>query len=166
MQASYDSLAAIGDASDLVVLGTLTGIRPGRDVEVTETKETEYQATITVRVDEVLKGRPVEAAAGALQVEFLLAFSPGSYDPWAKSAPIGDRVVLFLVNKGAEATRLGLAPDAPGWGVDYYTVRNGQGFVRDAGGTSQVKPDADPWLLALSGRPFDEVVSEVRATLS
>lgn len=166
-QQRYPALDDLVQASDLIVVGTVESLEPGRDRKIVETGEVEYNATAKVAISDVLKGTPksTAASAGVVNVEFLLGFQPGLLTPFAKSLP-RDRVLLFLRNKGEEARSLGATPDAPGAGTHYYFVRGLQGVIRDRNGSGSVLPDeSGDWLNDLDGRPFTEVVEEVRAVI-
>lgn len=103
----YDSAEAMADAADLVVVGRITGFRPGRQAGAEDPVAGPVQfVDAVVAVDEVLGGSAPRgpAPAGALAVEFLAPVgAPDQLRGYlADLRPLVDRgtVVLFLRDKG------------------------------------------------------------------
>lgn len=170
---SFDSLGSLIRDADLVVVGEVTEFRDGRRIVFPETGETIYTAEVRVRVSDTLRGSPISPSnsPGTVVVETSMGFlpDPSRLAALEASTPIGSRVILFLVNKSADAVRHGFSPDAPYAGEIYYFLRNGvQSAIRDDAGTAGIGPGAEnpPWLAKLKGRPFDKVVSDIRAAAS
>lgn len=168
-QATYGSLLEIVATSDVVVVATVKDVAPGRKIPVPGTGETEYMATMTLDVDDVIKGSVASPAGapGTIQVETLLSFNPpGSIlDAMVQSVPKGRQVLLFLGNWTAEVLRHGLPATHPAAGDDYYFVLTGiEGYVLNVGQKGQVSREADvDWLRDLNARPFSEIVSMTRS---
>lgn len=160
--------------ADLVAVGVVTEFRDGRRMFFPETNETVYMAEVRVRVSDTLRGTLIspDDAPGTVVVETSIGFGPNPslFAGLDASAPIGSRVVLFLVNKEADAVRRGSPPDAPYRGeAYYYGLSNGiQASIRDEAGTAGVGPGAEaaPWLAKIKDRPFDRVVRDIRAAAS
>ena len=169
----YDSLGSIIRATDLVVVGEVTEFREGRQIVFPETNETMYMVEVRVRVDDALRGSLIspDDAPGTVVVETSIGFGPNPHAmaDLGSSFPVGNRVVLFLVNTNAAADRNGSPPDAPYRGEIYYLLPNGtQAAIWDEAGTAGVGPgsEATPWLAKFKGQPFDKVVRDIRATAS
>ena len=124
---SFDSLGSMIRDADLVVVGVVTEFRDGRRMFFPETNETAYMAEVRVRVSDTLRGTLIspDDAPGTVVVETSIGFGPNPslFAGLDASAPIGSRVVLFLVNEEADAVRRGSPPDAPYRGEAYYYVR-------------------------------------------
>lgn len=167
---TFESLAAVIRASDLVAVGTVREFRDGRRIFFSETGETMYQAEVRVRVDEILHGSLISPRddPGTVVVETSLGFAPNPSRLAAlqASAPVGNRVILFLLNINAASARNGDAPDRPYLGEIYYFAPNGiQDAIWDAGGAAAIGSGAEayPWLVRLKGQPFDGIVRDIRA---
>jgi hypothetical protein len=162
-------MAEIVEASDVVVVATVRDVSEGRKIPVPETGETEYMATMTLSVDEVVRGtvHPPVGGSGLIQVEALVSFTPpGSLlGALVESAPRKSQVLLFLGNRAADAARHGLPKNHPAAADDQYFLLTGiEGYVRNVSGLSVVSREADvDWLRALDGRPFAEVLASSRA---
>jgi hypothetical protein len=169
MQSSFKSMDDIVAASDVVVIATVQGVAKGRTIPVPETGETEYMATMTLRIDDVVRGSvnsPTDKP-GTMQVETLLSFSPPGtlLDAMIQSAPKGRQVLLFLGNRTADVLRHGLPKTHPAAADDQYFLLTGiEGYVRNVDGVSAVSREADvDWLRALEGRPFTDAAAASRA---
>ena len=167
---SFDSLGSIIRATDVVVVGTVSEFREGRQIKFPETGETMYMAEVRVEVSETLRGRLISPSdgPGTIVIESSVGFSPNPHylAELEASTPIDSRVVLFLWNTNAAAARNGSSPDAPYLGEVYYILFNGaQGVIRDEAGTAAIGPGAEalPWLAKFKGRSFDQVIKDVRA---
>ena len=167
-ETDYGSLESMLSAVDLVVVATPTGSVKGREVLGNEDGDTGYFATVFLEVEATVAGGVVEAQGRELKMEtFLGAGYPWEndhsegYARYAASLPM-ERALLFLTNKGKFFERGGLEPDDPGGGYDYYMLWTGCGFIRDVDGRAEPTEYAPEWLEALRGRPFDEVVAQVR----
>jgi len=169
MQSSFKSIDDIVGVSDVVVIATVQDVAKGRTIPVPETGETEYMATMTLRIDDVVRGSINSPAdkPGTIQVETLLSFSPPGalLDAMVQSAPTGRQVLLFLANRTADVLRHGLPKTHPAAADDQYFLLTGiEGYVRNVNGLSTISREADvDWLRALGGRPFTEAVAASRA---
>jgi hypothetical protein len=170
---SYDSLGSLIRDADLVVVGVVTEFRDGRRIVFPETGETMYTAEVRVRVSDTLRGTLIspDDVPGTVVVETSIGFGPNPHAmaELGASTPVGNRVVLFLVNTNAAADRNGSPPDAPYRGEIYYLLPNGtQAAIWDEAGTANVGPgsEATPWLAKFKGQPFDRVVRDIQAAAS
>ena len=171
---TYDSLESIIDAADLIVVAEVVGFQDGRQIEFPESGETMYTAEVHARVTQALQGTPVTppGEADTIVVETSYGFSP---DPAAVAAlnastPVGARMVLFLVNKTADAERSTAPPDAPFLGPEhlYLLLRGDQAAIRDEDGTARIGPgESTPaWVADLDGQQFDDVVREIEDSIA
>ena len=151
----YDSLEAITEGSDAVVLGHVVDVRPGRRAGGCG------NAAATVQVDALLAGTLPPPSRDQLTLEYF-DFCGGVPDLEA-SIPRAPGV-FFLRNKGVD-TRM-FRPDAPAaeiaiesafWRTVIMagTVVNGNGAV-DVPETMNA-----PFLADLKGLPFDDFVREI-----
>ena len=163
---SYDSLAAMVEASDLVVDGIVSEFRDGRRIQIPGTGETLYEAELVIDMTASLHGEPVPTGSPhTVTVEWSYGFakSPSRLAALQASAPIGSRVVLFLVNEAADAARHGI-PDTPGADSGYYLLLRGdQAAIWDEGGIARAGRgvESQPWLAGLDGAPFEKVLDAV-----
>ena len=169
---TYDSLDAIIGAADLIVITEIVDVREGRQIEFPESGETMYMAELRARVTDVLQGTPVTPSdeGDTIIVEKSYGFSPAPdrLSLLEASAP-SSRVVLFLVNKAADAVRHGFEPDAAYAGEEFYLLLRGdQAAIRDEQGTAKIGPgESTPeWVDDLDGRSFDEVVSMIEDAIA
>ena len=102
----FDSLASMVATSDLVVVGTVRGVRDGRTVGESDSAIQFTEATVSV--DDVLRGAPVGSTV-------VLEVNDAADADWLRA---GERSVFFLQRKddGAAAT--------------YYRPVNSQGVYR------------------------------------
>lgn len=170
---SFDSLGSLIRDADLVAVGVVTEFREGRRIAFPETGETIYMAEVLVRVSDTLRGSPISPSdsPGTVVVETSMGFfpDPSRLAELEASTPIGSRVVVFLVNKSADAVLHGFSPDAPYAGETYYLLRNGvQSAIRDDAGAAGIGPGAEdwPWLAKFKGQTFDRVVRDIQAAAS
>lgn len=175
MSQSFGTLDALVRSTDVAVVGEVTDFREGRTINFPETGETMYLAEVRVRVEQTLGGKVISPAAepGIVVVETaFLGFSP---DPSRlaevkASAPIGSRVILFLVNNEADADRHGSPADAPyrGEGFVYSLPHGVQAVIRDESGTARIGIGADEvsWLTSFDGRSFDLVARDIKTAAS
>jgi hypothetical protein len=162
---TYASGPAMLRAADLVVVGTLDRYERGPTLPVAPDGTLAYFSQMTLSVTGVISGNPISAAdaPGTVTVIALQGFAwdLGQFRAYAASAPIGQRVVLFLRNSVAETVRGGQDPKSAGVGPEVYVMLNGlQAWVRDDGGTARVyKGELGPrWMQALDGMSFEAVV--------
>lgn len=168
---TFESLAAVVRASDLIAVGSIKEVRDGRRIFFPETGETTYQAEVRVQVDEILHGTLTSPTddPGTVVVEASLGFGPNPSRLAAlqANAPVGKPVVLFLLNINADSARHGFGADRPYLGEIYYFALNGiQDAIWDDGEATAIGPggEAWPWLTKLRGQPFERVVRDIRAT--
>lgn len=175
MSQPFGTLPSLAAAADVVVVGTVAGLRKGREVAFSESGETMYLAELRVAVDEVLRGNlispPEEPGVAVVETSFLgFAPNPEQLAQMRESTPVGSRVVLFLVNAEADADRRGAPDDAPYRTADHvYVLPNGtEAVLRDDGGTVAVDPgpDAPKWQVELQGRRFGDAVRSIRETVT
>jgi len=168
----YGSLAELGAASDAVIVGRATGVRfsyEQRDLGAEaggQSRETAsvYYGEITLAVEDVLAGTLLEPGAVRLSV---VIGGPDMVKDLQELLPSGPgRVVVFL----ADPLRMfgDLLDPAVREAVrgQYILTNVDQSVVIEVGGRVAPPPySLDPFLIALTGRPFDEMVEEVRAAV-
>jgi hypothetical protein len=162
---TYESGAAMLRAADLVVVGRLERFARGPDDPVAPDGTRGYNHLLTLSVTKVIRGT-LTSPAGAPGTVSVLAFHGFSWDQarfraYAASAPIGQRVILFLGNPAAEVKRSGGDPGTSLLRPELYVMLNGlQAWVRDDDGTARVyMGELGPrWMQALDGMSFEAVV--------
>jgi hypothetical protein len=166
----YGSLRKMISAVDVVLVARPTGIVQGRDVAGNAAgTDVGYFATVSLDVEDVVAGRIVKGDPHALKMELFMGASDptrndyvATFARYAASLPT-ERVLLFLTNKGKLFERLGLGPDDPGGGYDYYMIASGQAYVRDVGGAAEPWLAGPDWLVGLRGESFKSVVAKVKS---
>ena len=159
----YDSLAQMVRQSNVAVVGTVTSARFTRTFVDSDGQETMVDRMLEVRVsvERVLHGHVVDGA-DELGVEFG-PFDDGNAIADLRKPLIGRRAVFVLRRLGAPVGLDPRRPDQLAWKV--YRVVCSQGLLDDADGVTAV-PMADilvPFVKALRGKPFDDVVGAVDA---
>ena len=153
----YDSLKAMTQAADAVVVGRIIsiGTDPARYKGV-DLQGAMY-ATLTLTIDQVVGGAVTESAPSQLDLAIFMT-DPRDYDRFAARLPSG-RALLFLRNSLAEAKDAG-QPPLPG-DDHYYRVVSNQGALLDMAAGTQSASATDPFLESLSKQTFDSVVTLV-----
>ncbi len=163
--AHFETLDAMADESDLVVVGRIVNVTPGREVRDLDA-ETEgyareeasvYFADATLVVDEALKGDP----GTDVKLQLLLP-QPGVLEQVQPDLPT-ERGIYFLRDMGAyfakENPESGLATTLKGT----YDFVSPQGLIRDLNGAVGVAADeGDTFLHEMSQRTFEVVLVEAR----
>jgi len=156
----YDSLDGMIGASDIVVLGAIEGVKPGREVRDLAAEETgvsrdiasTYFAEADIRVDQVLRGNLSPEARGHIRLDLLLPTL--EVVPSLQAAVPQPRAVFFLRDMGRYYDRRELD--------GLYQLTSLQGVLRDAGGLV-ASPEArtDRFLVELQGQPFDALIQRL-----
>jgi len=163
--AHFDTLDAMADDSDLVVVGRIVRVAPGREVrdlgaeaeEFPREEASVYFAEATLVVDEALKGVPGKA----VKLQLLLP-KPGVLEQIQQGLPT-ERGIYFLRDMGAyfakENPKSGLATTLK----DTFDFVSPQGLIRDLNTTVGVTADeGDAFLNTLTRRTFLDVLAETR----
>jgi hypothetical protein len=163
--AHFDRLDAMADESDLVVVGRIVRVAPGREVRDLDAEAEGYAreeasvyfADATLVVDEALKGD----AGKDVKLQLLLP-QPGVLEQVQADLP-SERGIYFLRDMGAyfakENPESGLATTLE----DTFDFVSPQGLIRDLNGAVGVTADeGDTFLHALSRRTFTEVLADAR----
>lgn len=161
--AHFDTLDAMADDSDLVVVGRILRVTPWREVRdlgaeaegYPREEASVYFANATLVVDEALKGIPSKA----VQLQLLLP-KPGVLEQIQQDLPT-ERGIYFLRDMGAyfakENPKSGLATTLK----DTFDFVSPQGLIRDLHTTVGVTADeGDAFLTAMTRRTFPDVVAE------
>lgn len=154
----YSSLKSITESSDAVVVGRILSIGEGRPVD--DPTGGGY-GTIAFSIESLVAGEIHPARSDTVNVEF---FMPDArlYPRFAVGFP-KDRILLFLRNKAAEALSLGLDPDGPLAGENFYRIASDQGYLRSVDGRIVPPVGAtDAWLTDLAGHDFDATVAALK----
>lgn len=169
----YGSLAEIGAASDAIVVGRVTGVLfsyEQRDLGAEAAGQPRdgasvYYGEIAIAVEDVLAGTLLEP--GVVRLNVVLG-SPNEVGGLQELLPPG-RALLFLYDPllGPRRDKFdlfepGLAESLNG---QYILTNPGQSVVIEVDGRVAPPDSSDPFPVALTGRPFDEVVEEVRAAV-
>lgn len=170
----YGSLAEIGAASDAVVVGRVTGVRfayEQRDLGAEAAGQPRagasvYYGEITLAVEDVLAGTLLEP--GVVRLIVIVGSPDMVGDVRELLPPSPERVVLFLVDPlRLFGDRLDLDPGLREAVRGKHIPTNvDQSVIIEVGGRVAPPPHGPtPFLVALAGRPFDEVVEAVRAAV-
>jgi len=166
----YGSLTEIGAASDAVVVGRVTGVRfsyEQRDLGAEAAGQPRvgasvYYGEITLAVEDVLAGTLLEPGVVRLMV---ILGSPDMVGDLQELLPPG-RALLFLVDPVRLFGDLGDPGLREAEKGKYLLTNVDQSVVIEVGGRVAPPPyEPSAFLVALTGRPFDEVVAEVRAAV-
>jgi hypothetical protein len=166
---TYESLEAITDESDLLVVGQAARIERGPDTSGGGGIVT-FQATVTFHVDEVLSGTLRTRAPNTVAVRMLLGVGGSGAgadfgDRYARAVASlpKERTVLFLLNLRAWAQRFGPPADARDADPMGYTLNGGQSWFRDQGGRVGLASERQgSWPDAFEDRPFEEFLGGIR----
>ena len=134
----YDSLTALVQASDVVVLGRIEAVTEGRvfgnphPANPNPEEELVRYVTATVRVDEVLQGRLEDPGSNAIKLELPMP------DPKALGEltgnPPSENGVFFVFNAGRMAAQQGRPAAVQETERQYYSLVAFGAVVRDFGG--------------------------------
>jgi hypothetical protein len=142
--------------SDAVVRGQVIDVRLGRAFGPAGDRL--YYAAATLRVDELLAGAVDGGTGATLTLEIPLFGGPDSIT----AVPAWGEAIFFLRNKGTSATDAGESAHRVRAERDYWRLVTFDSLVAAADGVAVA--DAESALLApLDGRPFVDVVADVRA---
>lgn len=163
----YDSLAHLVHAADLIALGTVVDVHPGPrwvEAEGGETVTSEISA-YTVKLTDVLSGKPV----GPIDGEITLEFGPDSPDAVeSRAAVVGESSLFILRRKGAPIPSIGrLEPMKQDFPREVYRVVNSVGVIDDVDGAAALplgEPD-QAWAERLERGSYAGAVTQVRAVL-
>jgi hypothetical protein len=164
---TYSSLAEMVKDSDLVVLGSFAGVTAGPDSDA-GSGETNYMATVTVKVTKVLRGTVSASTDETVPVVFLLGTGrTGNESPYTtfianlKASMPAERGVFFLQNLVAYYSRFD--PTAKSrYDPTVYQVTSVQGLFRDTAGKVDMPATATgAWIATYKGKSFDTVVSQL-----
>jgi hypothetical protein len=164
---TYSSLAEMVNDSDLVVLGSFAGVTAGPDSDA-GSGQTNYMATVTVKVAKVLRGKLPNPASETVPIAIFLGADPtGSESPYTtfianlKASMPAERGVFFLQNLVAYYSRFD--PTAKSrYDPTVYQVTSVQGLFRDTAGKVDMPATATgPWIATYKGTSFDTVVSQL-----
>lgn len=165
--AHFDTLDGMADEADLVVVGRIVSVAPGREVRDLDAEAEGYAreeasvyfADATLIVDEAIKGDPGKE----VKLQLLLP-QPGVLEQVQADLP-SERGIYFLRDMGAY-----FAKENPDSGLattleDTFDFVSPQGLIRDLGGSVGANADeGDTWLHELARRTFTEVLADARQT--
>ena len=169
---SYDSLARLVDAADLVALGTVVDVRPGPRWVESEGDETVTSkiTAYTVELTEVLSGEPVGETADRITLEFGPAtreLGPDAVE--SRAAVVGESSLFILRRKGAPIPSIGRRePMKQDFAREVYRVVNSIGVIDDADGAAHLPlgEPGQPWAESLERGSYADAVARVRTALS
>ncbi len=164
----FDTLDGLVSASDVVVLGRITSVQPGRifgtphaDNPDPASEQIHYVA-VTVKVDRILYGALVDPAASDLTLEMPVS-GPDAIPQLAKSVP-PELSVMFLFNAGLSAAAHGLPDDIQARESKYYALLAFGAVMRDIGGAPRVADAVElGFLTAFESGSFDAFLRRVEA---
>lgn len=156
----FESLGEMAASSDLVVIGTLSGLEDGPIVKLDEGEDAVSEYTLRsyrLEISEVLRG-----TWDSNEVEIHFAVMPQSFD----AEGIGE-AILFLRSGDTEAKQgAKLGPNAD-WFTSRYRLVSSQGlFIADSSGLANPLSEAqneglDPVLNAWEGRAPAELIDAI-----
>lgn len=152
----YDSLAAMRDASDAVVVGRITSVTKGRIFGDPPDDVVQY-VTAVVEVESVLKGQLKEVAPNRIQLEIMV---PGAatLDDLVASTPVS-RSVYFLRHKASELEALGAPADVVAADQLFYRLVILRGVIWESADAAHGMDAGEPdFLTQLNGRAMNEVI--------
>ena len=154
------SLAGLVQDADLVTVGRIVAVGPGRAFGPAH-KRLHY-AALTVALHEVLAGGPMET--GAVEVTLELPLHDG-LDGLARlgAAMLGTERLLFLRNKGVSAAEAGLPISTQLEDAPFYRLVTFGSEVVSVDGVAVAGGDDAGLLDRFDGLPFTQVVKAVRA---
>lgn len=161
-----ESLTAMVDSADVVVLATVASARQGRIVGDPDEGyywgvSLGYNVSAFLDVEEVLKGRLV--MGGRPEVEFFV-FDAADVEGVIKELP-GQRGVFALRNKGENARIRGQSGAVVQRESQYYRLISSQGFFLVEGGKVRTPArDEDDWTASQRGRSIEAFVGDVRSS--
>lgn len=163
--AHFDTLDAMADDSDIVVVGRIVRVTPGREIRdlgaeaegFLREEASVYFGEATLVVDDALKGIPGKA----VKLQLLLP-QPGVLEQIREDLPT-ERGIYFLRDMGAY-----FAKENPNSGLtttlkETFDFVSPQGLIRDLNTTVGVSADeGDAFLIAMTHRTFSDVLAEAR----
>ena len=155
------SLGALLDDSDLVMVGRVLAVEPGRAFGP-EDRELHY-AAVTVELAEILAGAPAEPGADRITLEVPLHDGPEQV-AHLRGRMVGSERLLFLRNKGASAADAGMSAEAVGADRPFYRLVTFGSEVVSVDELADPGLDESGVLDPFAGRPFREVVAAIRAS--
>jgi len=156
----YNDVADMAHASDLVVLGRIQEVNPGR-VFGSDVENQAHTAILVLGVTRVLSG---DAPTGDLLLEILVP-DPSQFATLRTEMPT-EETLFFLRNKGQEAQSLGFAKDA--WEAEskYFRLVFSEGFFRNISGRVAARPGAETAMArGIDGTEFGTLLDDVETTL-
>lgn len=154
------SLAELIAGSDAVVHGRITALEPGR-VFGPSSRPLHY-ASATVTVIGLVAGALPDDHAASLTLEIPLFDGPDAIER-LRAATLGRERLLFLRNKGASAADAGMSADEQAADAAFYRLTSLASEIADADGVAIVPATESDVLEAFDGRPFLEVLTELRS---
>lgn len=158
----HESLGALAEASDVIVLGTLASADYGRRRGSDRDGWVHY-GHLRIAVHEILRGAGLVPPDGIV-VEVMLA-SDRAFAAMDQVPP-GERLVMFLRHKESEAKRLALPDDQVALERGFFRVVQPEAVVRDREGQVHPRMRADNLYGDWYGKPFDDFVAAVRHQLA
>lgn len=155
------SLDALVNDADLVTVGTVVAVESGRAFGP-EHQPLHY-AAVTIELGDILAGAPAEPGSDRITLELPMHDGPEQL-PGLRDRMLGTQRLLFLRNKGASAAEAGMSADAIAADRPFYRLVTFGSEVVSVGGHAVPAVDESGLLDPFADRPFDEVVSVVRAT--
>lgn len=163
--AHFDTLDAMAGAADIVVVGRIVAVTPGREVRdlgaeaegSAREDSSVYFANATIVVDEEIKGMPGQA----VKLQLLLPH-PDVLEKIQQDLPT-ERGIYFLRDMGAyfaaENPKSSLVSTLDG----VFDFVSPQGLIRDLNGTVGVTADeGDEFLQEMTRRAFSDILGETR----
>ena len=157
---SATSLAELIARSDAVVHGRIAALEPGR-VFGPSSRPLHYASATVIVIGLVAGGLPDDHAS-ALTWEILLFDGPDAIER-LRAATLGSERLLFLRNKGASAADAGMSAEEQAADAAFYRLTSLASEIAEADGVAIVPSTESDVLDAFDGRPFGDVLDELRS---
>jgi hypothetical protein len=154
------SLDGLVDDADLVAVGRVVAVEPGRAFGP-DHRQLQY-AAVTVQLTEVLAGAPAEPGADRITLEVPMHDGPEQLSR-LRDEMLGSDRLLFLRNKGATAADAGMPAEAIDADRPFYRLVTFGSEVVSIDGVAVPAVDESGVLDPFAGRPFPEAVAAVSA---
>lgn len=155
----FDTLAQMASSADLVVVGRLTSLVPGR--EFGDEFDVVHYAWATLVVDQGL-GSGTAPSSVTLEVQMPHGVAANGVKEYAARLP-ATPAIFFLRNKGQEALRAGLPAATVDREAPFYRLVVPHGLLLVSGDRVRTVPATEEeFLLALDGRSLAEVLDELQ----
>jgi hypothetical protein len=156
----YDDLVDLARSSDTVVLGRISGVEPGRTFGSEDSGFVHYASAIVVIDETIASSIPLD---DMLVLELMVGGGGERLVLDPREVP-DEQVLLFLRNKGREASMLGWSAQAQRQEAQYFRRAVSEGVFRNKDGDVSLLGEYEHrYVREWQGRSFEELLAFVRA---